>query len=133
MDWLLALVIYAAAVRTARMDEVLAAIDQDVGAGSIRIGTTGMGATLVTIPFADPAGSVSGDVLTFDCTPAISAAASATGTAAAAIITDNSGDTIVSGLTVGLSSANVILDSLSITSGQTVTITAGSLTHNTAG
>lgn len=125
-------VIYAAGVRTARMNVVLAAIDADAGAGFLRI-MTSADATLVDIPFADPAGSVSGDVLTFDCTPPISAVATGTGTAAKASMFDNSGDLVVSGLTVGTSATNVILDSTSITTGQTVTITAGTLTHNTSG
>ena len=55
---------YAAAVRTARLQAVLDAIDADAGAGKLVIGTTGMGTVLATIPLADPAGTVSGDTLT---------------------------------------------------------------------
>lgn len=126
-------VIYAAAIRTARMNEVLDAIDAGAGAGKLNIGTTAMGSTLVTLTLADPAGSVSGDVLTLDFDPDISAAASNTGTAAAATITDSDDNVIVSGLTVGTSGTNIILDSTSITSGQNVIITTGTITHNTAG
>lgn len=127
-------VIYAAALRTTRMNDVVAAIDAGAGAGKLKIGTTAMGAVLATLTLTDPCGAVAGDVLTFDFDPDISdTSADATGTAAAATITDSDDNIIVSGLTVGLSAANIILDSLSITAGQTVTITAGTLTHNTAG
>lgn len=126
-------VIYAAAVRTARMNEVLDAINAGSGAGKLKIGTSAMGSTLATLTLADPAGTVSGDILTFDFDPDISTTASATGTAAAATITDSDDNVIVSGLTVGTSGTNIILDSTSITNGQTVTITTGTITHNTAG
>lgn len=57
-------------------------------------------------------------------------AADATGTAAAARIrTASGGDDIITGLTVGLSAADVILDSVSITAGQTVTINSAVFTH----
>lgn len=125
-------VIYASTLRTARMNEVVAAIDGGSGAGYIEIGTTGMGSVLATIPLADPCGSVSGDVLTFDM-PVSDTSADATGTAAAARIKDSAGNIIVSGLTVGTSGANINLDSTSITAGQTVTINSGTITHNTSG
>lgn len=127
-------VIYAAALRTARMEEVVAAIDAGAGAGKLKIGTAGMGTVLATLTLADPCGVVSGDVLTFDFDPDISdTSADNTGTAAAATITDSADNVIVSGLTVGTSGTNIVLDSVSITAGQTVTITSGTLTHNTSG
>jgi hypothetical protein len=126
-------VIYAAALRTARMNEVVAAIDAGTGAGKLKIGTTSMATVLATLTLADPCGSVSGDVLTFDFDPDISDTADDTGAAAAATITDSDDNVIISGLTVGTSGTNIVLDSTSITTGQTVTITAGTLTHNTSG
>lgn len=127
-------VIYAAALRTARMNAVVAAIDAGSGAGKLKIGTAGMGSVLATLILADPCGTVSGDVLTFDFDPDISdSSADNSGTAAAAVITDSDDNVIVSGLTVGTSAANVILDNLSINAGQTVTIVSGTLTHNTSG
>lgn len=127
-------VIYAAALRTARMNEVKDAIDAGAGAGKLKIGTAGMAAVLATLTLADPCGTVSGDVLTFDFDPDISdTSADNTGTAAAATITDSADNVIVSGLTVGTSGTNIVLDSVSITAGQTVTITSGTLTHNTSG
>jgi hypothetical protein len=127
-------VVYAAALRTTRMQAVLAAIDAGAGAGKLKIGTTAMGTVLATLTLADPSGSVSGDVLTLDFDPDISdTSADNSGTAAAATITDSDDNVIVSGLTVGTSGTNVVLDSTSITAGQTVTITSGTITHNTSG
>ena len=123
-------VVYATALKTARLNEVIAAIDAGTGPGKLKIGTTGMASVLATIPMADPCGSASGDVLTFDCDPAISdTSADATGTAAAAVITDSDDNVIVSGLTVGTSGADIVLDSVSITAGQTVTIVTATITH----
>lgn len=127
-------VIYAAALRTTRMTSVRDAIDAGAGAGKLKIGTTAMGTVLATLTLADPCGTVSGDVLTLDFEPDISdSSADASGTAAAAVITDSNDNIIVSGLTVGTSGTNIVLDSVSITATQVVTITAGTITHNTSG
>ena len=126
-------VVYAAALRTSRMSAVVTAVDAGSAAGKMKI-RDGSNVVLATLTLADPCGSVSGDVLTFDFDPDISdTSADASGTAANAIITDSDDNIIISGLTVGTSGTNVILDSTSIAAGQTVTITAGTLTHNTAG
>lgn len=115
------------------MQAVLDAIDGDVGAGTLEIGTTGMAAVLATLTLVDPAGSVSGDVLTLDCDPVLSTTATGTGTAAEARIKDNSGDVIISGLTVSTSGANINLTSTSIATDQTVEISSIAITHNTSG
>jgi hypothetical protein len=126
-------VVYAAALRTTRMNDVVAAINAGSGPGKLKIGTAAMGSILATLILVDPCGSVSGDVLTFDFDPDISDVADNSGTAAAATITDSDDNVIVSGLTVGTSGTNIVLDSVAITAGQTVTVTAGTLTHNTSG
>lgn len=127
-------VVYAAALRTTRMNAVVTAIDAGSGAGKLKIGTASMASTLAVLTLTDPCGTVSGDTLTFDFDPDISdTSADNTGTAAAATITDSDDNVIVSGLTVGTSGTNIVLDSTSITAGQTVTITTGTLTHNTSG
>lgn len=124
-------VTYSSAAKEARMTAVGNLIDGGAGAGKLKIGTTGMGSVLATIPLADPSvTSVTSGVLTFDFTPAVSdTSADATGTAAAAIITDSNDVTIISGLTVGTSGTDIILDSVSITAGQTVSLTSGTITH----
>jgi hypothetical protein len=121
-------VTYTTAVKTARMDAVIAQIDAGSAAGKLKIRDSG-NVVLVTITLTDPCGAASSGVLTFDFDPDISATAAASGTAANAIVTDSDDTTVISGLTVGTSASDIILDSTSITSGQTVTITAGTITH----
>ena len=105
-----------------------------VSAGSLVIGTSSLsGGTgvLATIPLSTTPATVSGDVLTLSGVP-LSATASATGTAALAELRNNAGTVIVGGLTVGTSGTNVIISNVSITSGQTVQVTAGTITHPTS-
>jgi len=51
------------------------------------------------------------------------------GTAAEAQIKNGDGTAVITGLTVGTGGADIILDSVSITTGQTVTLTTGTITH----
>jgi hypothetical protein len=120
-------VTYTTAVKNARLDAVVTAIGTT---GVLEIGTTGMSTVLVTIALNNPAGTTSGGVLTFSGFPKSDTSADNTGTAAAARIRTASGGTdIITGLTVGLSASDIILDSLSITAGQTVTISSATITH----
>src|SRR5215475_10391692 len=120
-------VVYSNSLKDTRMNAVISAIDAGT-AGSIEIGTAGMGAVLVTIALAKPSFSEASQTITLLSTPR-SGTASATNTAAAARIKDSSGNVIVSGLTVGVSGADLNLTSTAITSGQTVSITSGTITH----
>lgn len=121
---------YSAAVKTARMQAVADLIDAGVGTGSIEIGTTGMGVVLATFALTEPCGTAAAGVLTLDMEPDLTdASADASGTAAAAQIKDGDGNVVISGLTVGTSGTDIVLDSTSITAGQTVTLTDGSITH----
>lgn len=123
-------VTYSTACKQARLEAVIAQIDGGSGAGTLEIGTSGMGTVLATLTLADPCGSASGATLTFDFDPDISdSSADATGTAAAAQIKDSNGTVVISGLTVGTSGTDIVLDSVSITAGQTVTLTTGTITH----
>lgn len=124
---------YATTLRTTRMQAVADAIDGDVGPGSLEIGTSGMGTVLAVLPLADPCGTVSSGVLTLDCTPALEdSSANNTGTAAEARIKDNSGDIIVSGLTVGTSGTHIVLTSTSIVATEPVQITSFTITEGNA-
>ena len=108
-------------VKEAIATAVLTEIDEDAGAGALVIQTSA-DATLASLALADPAGTVSAaGVLTFDTTPALSATASGTGTATKFKITDNSGDEKLYG-SVGTSGEDINLSSVSITSGDTVSI-----------
>lgn len=122
-------VTYAAGVKTTRMQAVRDAIDAGAGPGTLEIGTAAMATVLATITLADPASSVAGSVLTLLGVPLSDTAADATGTAAAARIRTSAAADVVTGLTVGTAGTDIVLDSVNITAGQTVTITAGTITH----
>lgn len=121
-------VIYAADVITDRLQAVIDQIDAGTGAGTLEIGTTGMASVLATITLADPCGTISTNVLTFTM-PQSDTSADATGTAAAARIRDSDANDCITGLTVGTGSEDIVLDSTSITAGQTVTINSATITH----
>jgi len=123
-------VTYSSTVKDNRLTQVVNAIDGGVGAGLLRIYTSAYGTLLAELTLNDPCGTVSSGVLTFDNTPEpADSSANATGTAAIARITDSSGTMVVEGLTVGTSATDIIINSTSITSGQTVTMTSGTITH----
>jgi hypothetical protein len=134
-------VTYSTTLKNNRMQLVADLIDGKTAAAStgsvtsglLVIGTSALsGATgvLATITLdATTCGSVSGGVLTFDTTPALSATASAGGTAAKAEFRTSGGTVIVSGLTVGTSGSDINLNSTTISASQTVTITSGTITH----
>ena len=62
--------------------------------------------------------------------PRSDTAADNTGTAAVARIKDSNGTVVISGLTVGVGTGDIQLNSTSISAAQTVTITAGTITHS---
>lgn len=122
-------VTYTNAVKIARM----AAVVSQAGATAVlEIGTAAMGTVLATFALNNPiAGAATGaGVLTLSGFPKSDTTADGTGTAAAARIRTATGGTdIITGLTVGTSAADLILDNLSIVAGQTVTINSAVLTH----
>jgi len=120
-------VTYTTAVKNARLTAVVTAIGST---GVLEIGTTGMASILATIALNSTAGTAASGVLTFSGFPKSDTSADATGTAAAARIRTATGGTdIITGLTVGTSASDINLDSVSITIGQTVTITSATVTH----
>lgn len=124
---------YSAALQNSRMDAVIAAIDAHASPATMEVCTAAYAAVLCTITLADPsfsrAGSPPNVAITLLGVPK-SGTASGTGTAAVARIKEGGGTTIVNNLTVGTSATDIILNSTSITSGQTVTISAGTITHS---
>lgn len=128
-------VTYSTAAKTARMQAVIDTIDGGAGspANGALIIRDGSNNELAVIELTSPCGTAASGVLTFDFDPDLVATATGTGTATNAIITDSADATVISGLTVGLSSESptpdVILDNTSITAGQTVTFTVGTITH----
>lgn len=132
-------VVYSSTLKNNRMQLVADLIAGKVAgsstgtasAGTIVIGTSSLsGATgvLVSFTLGTTPGTVSGGVLTISGTP-ITATASGTGTAAKAEMRDNAGNVIVSGLTVGTSGTDIIINATAISSGQSVTLSSGSITH----
>jgi hypothetical protein len=119
-------VTYTNAVKQARLTAVVTAIGSG---GKLEIGTAGMAAVLATITFDSTAGTAVNDFLTFSGFPKSDTSAAGTGTAAAARIRTSGNTDIVTGLTVGTSSADIILDNTSINVGQTVTISSATITH----
>lgn len=120
-------VVYTTAVKNARLSAVITQIGTT---GVLEIGTTGMATILATINLGNPAGTAASGVLTFSGFPRSDTAADGTGIAALARIRTTTGGTdIITGLTVGTSAADIILDSVNITTGQTITINSATITH----
>lgn len=122
-------VVYSTQVKTERMQAVADQIDAASAHGYIEIGTAGMASVLATIELGNPCGVVAADVLTFSGFPRSDASAANSGNAAEARICDGNGSAMITGLTVGTSGTDVVLDSVSITAGQTVTLNSATITH----
>lgn len=121
-------VTYTNAVKDSRLGAVVTAIG---GTGKLEICTAAYASILATIPLNATAGVASAGVLTLSGFPK-TVAATATGTAAIARIRTGANLDIVTGLTVGLSASDINMDSLSITSGQNVTINASPVINHAA-
>ena len=122
---------YSASLKSTRMTAVITAIDAGSGPGTLEICTASYDSILATITLADPSFSESGGVITMLGMPRSDTSADNTGTAAIARIKDSTGTVVISGLTVGTSATDIILNSVSITAAQTVSVTAPStITHS---
>ena len=122
-------IIYSTAVKNARLLAVRDQIDAGSGPGVLQIGTAGMAVVLAEIALSDPSATATNGILTFSGFPKSDTAANATGVAAAARIRDSSGTDVITGLTVGTSSADIVLDNTSINAGQVITINSATITH----
>jgi hypothetical protein len=126
-------VVYASGLRTTRMDAVKTAIDAGSGAGKIILYTSG-DVEVATLTLNDPCGTVSGDALTIDNDPVVTCASATGGVAAKATIVTSADAVVVSGLTVGVGTGNIQVNSTTIAAGAAVTLTGtNTITHNTAG
>lgn len=121
-------VTYNTTLKNSRLNDVVSAIDTG-GAGYLEIGDALFAHVLTTIHFNSVCGVVTGGVLTFNGTPLVDASAARTGTAATAEVFSGGNTLIISGLTVSTSAADINLSSTSIVSGQSVTLTAATITH----
>jgi hypothetical protein len=132
---------YADALRHAMLDEITADIDSGAGAGTLRIydgsvpadaDTALSGNTLLAqLTMSGPsAGSASGGDWTASSITSDSSA-DATGTASFFRILDSDTNVVMQG-TVGTSGADLNLNSVSITSGDTVAVTSFVITEGNA-
>jgi len=123
---------YSITVLTNRLQQVVNAIDAGATNGVMRLLSNG-GTTLSSLSLARPCGVAAGGVLTFSGMSLIDPAAAATDSAKFARVEDGDGNTIISGLTVGTvgSTSDIVMSPTNfITAGQTVAITAASITGN---
>ena len=124
-------VVYAASMKTARMNANVS----DIGtSGLVKFYTSNGGALLATFALAAVAGVVSGPVLTFsDANGAaagiLNTTAVAAGTATYAEVTNSANAVKISGLTVGTSGTDFVLDNNVLTNGQAVTVNSATITH----
>lgn len=123
-------VTYSAATKTARMNAVVSAIGSG---GELKLYTSA-DALLATFTLAATAGTVSGSVLTLSdanggTAGILNTTASAAGTAAKASITTSADADVITGLTVGTSGTDMVIDNAVIASGQVIAITSATFTH----
>jgi len=124
-------VTYTNAVKVARMQAVVTQIG---ASGKLKL-FTAADALLATFTLAATAGTVAGaGVLTLSdanggTAGILNSTASGTGVAAKASITTSADVDIITGLTVGTSAADLILDNTNLASGQAVTINSAVFTH----
>lgn len=118
-------------VETQRLQVVANAVDAGPSNGFMRVLDTGNN-ILSSFQLSRPMGVASAGVLTFNGLSIIDAAAAASGIPTGARLEDSTGVIVASGLTVGLSTASDIIISPAqfITAGQTVALTAATITGN---
>lgn len=120
---------YSVAVKNARLQAVVDALGT---AGVLVIGTSalagGAPGILASVPFANPAFNVAAGAMTVNSLPR-TVTATAAGTAAKAELRHSDGTVVASGLTVGTSGTDVIINATAVSVGQTVQVTVGTITH----
>lgn len=122
---------YTTAVKNARLQTT---VDLIGATGKLVIGTAALagGATgvLAEVPFDNPSFTVDAGAMEVN-NPPRTVLAAATGVAAKVEIRSGDGTIIADGLTIGLpaSGADVIINALEISAGQTVQVTIGTITH----
>lgn len=116
---------YNTSVLNSRLQDVANAIDAGGGPGVLRLLDSGSN-IVVSMPMSSPCGTVSGGVLTFTTATLFGTAAG--GTAISAQCEDSTGTVVISGLTVDIADADIILSPTNIiTGGQVVALTAASI------
>lgn len=124
-------VIYNIPTINARLAAVVANIDAGAGPGQMRLMATST-ATVALIQLNKPSGVVGGGILAFLGLPVTAptlVTTSSSNPLATADIEDSTGTIVVSGLTVGLSTAyDIVMATTSVLSGQSITLTSATIT-----
>lgn len=123
-------VIYTTAVKNARLAAVVTAIGTG---GKLKL-FTAADALLATFPLATTAGTANAGVLTFsDANGAtagiLNTTATAGGTATKASISTSADVDIITGLTVGTSATDMIMDNNVLALNQAATVNSATITH----
>lgn len=128
-----------AAVRNTMLSAISAAMDAGAGPATLEVRTgaqpanadaAATGTLLVTFTFEDPScAAPSAGVMDVDADPDLSAAAVASGTAGWGRVKDSTGATVWDGAVAATGSPEFLITSTTITNGQTVTVTIGSITQ----
>ena len=123
-------VTYTTATKSARMTAVVTAIGTS---GKIKLFTAG-DALLATFTLASTAGTVTNGVLTFSdanggTAGILNTTATGAGTATKASITTSADVDVITGLTVGTSATDLIMDNNVLASSQAITINSATITH----
>jgi len=123
-------VTYSSTTKQNRMNAVVTTIG---ASGKLKL-FTAADALLATFTLAATAGTVSGSTLTFsDANGAtagiLNTTASAAGTATKASITTSADVDVITGLTVGTTGTDLVLDNNVLASSQAITINSATITH----
>ena len=112
----------------ARLNAVISNIDAGPGVGQMRLLSPAPVQTVALIPLQKPSGTVFSGVLTFSGTPLTGAVLVSTNIVAADI-EDSTGLVIVSGLTVGLSTASdILMSTTAVLAPNLISLTQGTIT-----
>ncbi len=111
-----------------RLNAVVSNIDAGPGVGQIRLLNT-PSQTVALIPLQKPSGTVAGGILTFSGTPLVSTVTILSTNIVAADIEDSTGLVVISGLTVGQSSAfDIIMPVSNVLGGRLISLTNATIT-----
>ncbi len=111
-----------------RLNVVVNNIDAGPGVGQIRLLNT-PSQTVALIPLQKPSGTVAGGVLTFSGTPLVSSVTLLSTNIVAADVEDSTGLVVISGLTVGQSSAfDIVMPISNVIVGRLISLTQGTIT-----
>lgn len=126
-------------IRNSMLSVISAAADAGSGPSTIEIRTgaqpanadaAATGTLLVTFTCEDPAyASPAAGVMDLDAAPDLTATAAASGTAGWGRVKDSAGNTVWDGAVAATGTPEFLITSTTITSGQTVTVTVGSITQ----